>query len=300
MNLHRRAAQPAGPQTGLHTANIGKLLPGETVELELRTAQLLSFDHGRLRLAISNTIAPRCGRPGQAGLLPHQAPLAALATDYPLSLSVVVAGSLANATIDCPTHAVHVTPTSGGITVALAPGAQLDRDVVFTVTPQAPSPNLLVCAQDEVGAHEGAGTVMLAAFETPSAAPRACATLKLLADCSGLMAGDSMASARRALHDVVGEPRRGDTVSFSRFGTTLERVAASAAPTARSTRAASSTRATPATRALMPTAAPTAAPTSCSSPMARSGTPTRCWPPRAGQGTGSSPSAWAAPRPRMC
>ena len=210
---------------GLHTANIGNLLPGETIVLELRSAQLLSFDHGRLRLAIPTTIAPRYGRPDQAGLLPHQAPQASLSAEYPLSLSVVVAGSLANAGIDCPTHAVRLTPTSDGMTVALAPGARLDRDVVFIVTPQASRPNLLVSAQDEIGAREGAGLLMLAAFETPSAPARNGATLKLLVDCSGSMAGDSMASARRALHGVIGELRRGDTVSFSRFGTTLERVA---------------------------------------------------------------------------
>lgn len=209
---------------GKHTANIGNLLPGETVVLEIRFAQLLSFDHGRLRLAIPTTIAPRYGSAEQGGLLPHQAPLASMSVEYPLSLSVVVSGSLANATIDCPTHSHHLTPTKDGISVALAPGARLDRDVVFTVTPEASKPNLLVSAQDAIGAGDGAGIVMLAAFETPSAPPRDCATLKLLVDCSGSMAGDSIESARRALHGVVGELKRGDAVSFSRFGTTLERV----------------------------------------------------------------------------
>ncbi len=211
---------------GLHTANIGNLLPGESIVLELRTAQLLSFDHGRLRLAIPTTIAPRYGSPDQGGLLPHQAPQASLTADYPLSLSVVISGSLAKATIDCPTHAHRLTPGTDGMTVTLAPGASLDRDVVFTVTPKEPQPNLLVHAQDEIGARKGAGLVMLAAFEAPAAPTRDCARLKLLVDCSGSMAGDSIESARRALHGVVSDLRRDDLVSFCRFGNTLERVVA--------------------------------------------------------------------------
>ena len=48
----------AGPG-GLHTANLGNLKPGEQVVLEIRFAQLVAFDQGRLRLAIPTTIAPR-------------------------------------------------------------------------------------------------------------------------------------------------------------------------------------------------------------------------------------------------
>ena len=159
---------------GLHTANIGNLLPGETVVLEIRFAQLLSFDQGRLRLAIPTTIAPRYGSAEQGGLLPHQGPLASVSVDYPLSLSVVVSGSLANAAIDCPTHAHRLMPARDGLTLALAPGARLDRDVVFIVTPREPNPNLLINAPDEIGARDGIGLVMLAAFETPLAPTRAC------------------------------------------------------------------------------------------------------------------------------
>ena len=209
---------------GLHTANLGNLLPGESIVLELRTAQLLSFDHGRLRLAIPTTIAPRQGNPDQGGPLTHQAPQASLTADYPLSLSVVVSGSLAKAAIDCPTHAYRLTPGTDGMTVSLAPGASLDRCVVFTVTPKESMPNLLVHAQDEIGAREGAGLVMLAAFEAPAAPARDCARLKLLLDCSGSMEGDSIASARRALHGVVSDLSPDDLVSFSRFGSTIEPV----------------------------------------------------------------------------
>ena len=46
---------------GLHKANIGKLLSVEWISLEIRIAQQLIFEHGRLRLFIVTRIAPRDG-----------------------------------------------------------------------------------------------------------------------------------------------------------------------------------------------------------------------------------------------
>ena len=65
---------------GLHTANIGNLKPGDELVLEVRFAQLLSFEQGRLRLAIPTTIAPRYGNAESAGLQPQQVPHASLLT----------------------------------------------------------------------------------------------------------------------------------------------------------------------------------------------------------------------------
>ena len=55
---------------GLHTANIGNLKPGDELSLEVRFAQALAFEQGRLRLAIPTTIAPRYGNAASAGLQP--------------------------------------------------------------------------------------------------------------------------------------------------------------------------------------------------------------------------------------
>jgi Ca-activated chloride channel family protein len=60
----------AGPD-GLYTANIGNLKRGEEVVLEIRFAQLVAFEQGRLRLAVPMTIAPRYGNPESSGLQPH-------------------------------------------------------------------------------------------------------------------------------------------------------------------------------------------------------------------------------------
>ena len=63
---------------GLYTANLGNLKPGDEIVLEVRFAQLLAFEQGRLRLTIPTTVAPRYGNAETAGLQPQQVPTASL------------------------------------------------------------------------------------------------------------------------------------------------------------------------------------------------------------------------------
>ena len=210
--------------SGLHTANIGNLKPGEEIVLEVRFGQLLRFEQGRLRIAIPTTIAPRYGNAAQAGLQPQQAPKASLTAEYPLTLSVVVANSVGASSVECPSHPVSVSAVEGGRRLVFASSAWLDRDVVIVVTPSEPRPSLLIQAHDAVS--DDAPTVMLAALQPPLAAQCERVAVKLLVDCSGSMGGDSIASARRALHGVLQNLHEQDWVSLSRFGSSLEHVLA--------------------------------------------------------------------------
>jgi Ca-activated chloride channel family protein len=207
---------------GIHTANIGNLKPGEEAVLEIRTAQWLAFDHGRLRIAIPTTIAPRYGDPACAGLQPHQVPPVSMATQHPLALSLTLGASLADAVVSCPTHATSRERTGALTRVSLQPGAALDRDVVFTVTPPSPYGGVLVTGDDT---RAGSGyRVSVAAFEMPRGAERASVRLRLLVDCSGSMNGDSIASAREALRAVLAGLTEADEVGLSRFGSDVDHV----------------------------------------------------------------------------
>jgi Ca-activated chloride channel family protein len=205
---------------GLHTANVGNLKPGDEIVLEIRYAQLLRFEQGRLRLAIPTTIAPRHGDAQRAGLQPQQVPVASASAEYPLSLSLTVGRSLARAAVDCPTHAFARSSVDGELRLDLRPGATLDRDVVVVVTPDEATPSLLVTATDTVSPL--ASQVVLAAFQTRVAPTLGPIAVKLLIDCSGSMAGDSIESARRALHGVIAQLGESDQVSLSRFGSRVE------------------------------------------------------------------------------
>lgn len=207
---------------GIHTANIGNLKPGEEAVLEIRTAQWLAFDQGRLRIAIPTTIAPRYGDPARAGLQPHQVPPVSMATQHPLALSLTLGASLADAAVSCHTHATSMVRTGPLTRVSLQPGAALDRDVVFTVAPPSPWSGALVTGDDT---RAGSGhRVSVAAFEMPRGAERASVRLRLLVDCSGSMNGDSIASAREALRAVLAGLTEADEVGLSRFGSTVDHV----------------------------------------------------------------------------
>lgn len=205
---------------GLHTANIGNLKRGDEIVLEIRFAQLLAFEQGRLRLAIPTTIAPRYGNPQAAGLRPQQVPVPSVLAEYPLALSVMIGASLAQASVECPTHAFTRRQMGRELLLDLQAGAFLDRDVVLVLTPREPCPSLLVQGHDAVSG--SAPHVMLAAFQTRQAPTRGPIAMKLLVDCSGSMAGDSIASARRALLGVLDRLEEGDQVSLSRFGSSVE------------------------------------------------------------------------------
>jgi Ca-activated chloride channel homolog len=214
---------------GLHTANIGNLQPGDEIVLEVRFAQLLAFEQGRLRLAIPTTIAPRYGKATQAGLQPQQVPQASLDAEYSIALSVLVAGALAAGTIECPTHASTRAVSEGGVRLTLDTGSWLDRDVVIVITPQEPLPSLVIKAQDTLS--KTAPVVLMAALQARPPAQRESVALKVLVDCSDSMAGDSIASARVAVGGILAELGKADQVSLSRFGSQLEHLHAPTACT---------------------------------------------------------------------
>jgi Ca-activated chloride channel family protein len=211
---------------GLHTANIGNLKPGEVIVLEVRFAQLLRFEQGRLRLAVPMTVAPRYGQPAAAGLQPQQVPQPSLDAEHPLTLGLTVAGELAQATVACPTHAMRQTRQDQALRLELDRSAWLDRDVVILLTPAEARASLALQAPDP--AEPQAPVVLVAALTPLPTVARERVQIKLLVDCSGSMGGDSIASARRALNGVADGLRPQDSVSLSRFGTSFEHVLAPA------------------------------------------------------------------------
>jgi Ca-activated chloride channel family protein len=198
---------------GLYTASLGNLMPGETAVLEYRYGQMVSFEHDRVRLCIPTVIAPRYGDAVRDGRLQgHQAPHTTLDAAHGFALTLDLAGEWAQAEVGCATHGCTTQPTPTGRRLALSDGAWLDRDVVVTLRPREIGSAASLVA-------DGEGHVAMASFRlAPSSAQRNSASHKLLVDCSGSMAGDSIASARKALAHVAGQLRATDRFSYSRFG----------------------------------------------------------------------------------
>ncbi len=195
---------------GLYTVNLGNLMAGEAAVVRFRYAELLPWAQGQLRLTVPTTIAPRYGEAEAAGLLPHQVPETDLGVSYPFQLELALPGDLDPEAVQCPTHPVALRRTESGLSLSLS-GA-LDRDFVLTVAGQGDS--VVHVAED------GDALVALASFcpRLPERLKDGPLSLRLVLDCSGSMAGDSIAAARRGALKVLESLKDEDSFAITRFG----------------------------------------------------------------------------------
>lgn len=206
-----------------YTLNLGNLAAGEKCTISLHYAQSLQFEQGSLRLMIPTVIAPRYGNPWDAGLQPHQVPEHSILAEHPFDLQLRLHGGLARAGVASPSHPIAVAPAQGAepgpTTVSLARQGFLDRDFILVLDP-LPQTSLAVAAADYADKNQVA---VLASFcpQLPDAKPLPVG-LKILVDCSGSMAGDSIEAARRALHGIMAQLDDGERFSLSRFGSSVE------------------------------------------------------------------------------
>lgn len=207
-----------------YSLNLGNLAAREHCTITLRYAQTLQFEQRGLRLLIPTVIAPRYGDAEQdGGLLPHQAPSHSLLSEHPFALELRLHGDLAQARVASPSHPVgvaHGKAEAGAVlTVSLARQASLDRDFVLVVD-QLAHDSMVVAARDSVT--PGAVAILASFCPRIAARDKAATAVKILVDCSGSMAGDSIDAAKRALQAIVRQLGAGDRFSLSRFGDTVE------------------------------------------------------------------------------
>ena len=204
----------------LYTVDLGNLKPGDEAVVELRWAQLLKVEQGRVRLSVPTTIAPRFGdASAMPGMRPHDSIEAGLSAAYGFSLVLDLDGTLAAGTIASPTHPIEVSLGERGARVRLAGPAWLDRDFVLNFDGAGSAAG----TASAVRAPDGAGCVVMASFcPTIEAPKRTAIDLKILVDCSGSMGGDSIASARRGLERLVSALGPADRVTYSRFGSQVQ------------------------------------------------------------------------------
>lgn len=202
---------------GLFTVNLGNLKPGEKAVIEYRYAQLLHYEHNRIRVSVPTTIAPRYGDAAhQGGIRPHEAVEADPLVEYPLDLTLTLAGDLARGAVQSPSHQISTRCEKDKLIVSLVKNAYLDRDFVLTV-------DGLVGRSLAMRAGDGDANVMLASFCPQITGDlRTSIDLKILIDCSGSMAGDSIHSAKQALHQLLSELNPTDRFSYSRFGSNVD------------------------------------------------------------------------------
>ena len=174
---------------GLYTATLGNLKPGEEVEIRLRYGETLRWQAGRLRYRLPTVIAPRYGQP--TGMQPWQKPVTDLNSVYPFALRIQVLGDLARAGFECTTHRIAFAAAEGATTITLQGQAWLDRDFVLDI--QTGDIRSLGAIAEALGSTMALVNLLPPAVTAPQPSGR---DYVLLLDCSGSMAGDSIAHAR--------------------------------------------------------------------------------------------------------
>ncbi len=201
-------------EPGLYTASVGNLMPGETATVRFHYGLLLRWNGDRIRFALPTTIAPRYGDPASAALQPHQVPGYAFDAERSFHLDVTVRGVMQDARFHSPSHGIRVVTGSEETRIHLEGRPAMDRDLVLEARASVDEPAGAMSAQDLDG------WMALASFRPDARLDRENRrhSIKVLVDCSGSMAGDSMAQARVGLERIVDELREGDHFEIIAFG----------------------------------------------------------------------------------
>ena len=218
---------------GLYAVNAGNVLPGERAVVRFRYAQLHRWQGNDLRIHIPTTLAPWYGDPG---LEPHLAPRHTLSASCEFSVNFQIEGPLARAEFDCPSHEVkEISRDDEARKLSLPKGrAVMDRDVVLVLTKPSGFVPCGIWACDLIGeeAHEAGDKISSkissgvtqenhAALISFNPAVRIIGSRRcvvLVVDCSGSMAGDSIAQAKEALHHILMSLERHDFFNLIVFG----------------------------------------------------------------------------------
>ena len=214
---------------GSYHLQLGNLMAHGACIIRLRYSQPLDIRHGCLRLTIPTNMAPKYGdavRDG--GFDAFSAPLFDAQVEYPFDIRLYLTGELTGSRVGSPSHHISIgkvpsltSASEHELEVRLASQAWLDRDFVLTLEDIAQR-NVAVAALDKLDEEHGVVLASLVPQLPQSLRSRKPVNLKVLVDCSGSMAGDSIESARSALLQLLSELGSADRVSLSRFGNTFE------------------------------------------------------------------------------
>ncbi len=201
----------------LYSANLGNLKPGEDAVIEIEYAQLLRFEQGQIRITVPTTVGPRYGDSHKTGgLAAHESVTASVLAEYPMTAKITLKGEVSLADVQCPSHTVAMLRLEDVMVVTLNEGGFLDRDFVLLL--QGLKGQSFASVEPD-----GEEFAVLASF-CPTLPEKAHEPvfLKVLVDCSGSMGGDSIAAARRSLHELMKVLTEQDWISYSRFGSEVK------------------------------------------------------------------------------
>lgn len=199
---------------GLYNANIGNILPGEQLVVELHVAQALQQVDGTFRIRIPTVISSNYGDPElDGGLEPHETPVNHVLTAHPFVIEMRITGTLAEGTMSSPSHNINAYSEGPQRIIRLTDKAFLDRDFILLINPdERARASALVTPHDK--RHMG----MVSFTPEFTSSENRALNLKVLVDCSGSMGGERIEQAKAALTELMLHLNADDHLSLTVFG----------------------------------------------------------------------------------
>ena len=199
---------------GLYNANIGNILPGEQLVVELHVAQALQQVDGTFRIRIPTVISSNYGDPElDGGLEPHETPINHVLTEHPFVVEMRITGTLAKGTMNSPSHNINAYSEGPQRIIRLTDKAFLDRDFILLINPdERARASALVTPHDK--RHMG----MVSFTPEFTSSENRALNLKVLVDCSGSMGGERIEQAKAALTELMLHLNADDRLSLTVFG----------------------------------------------------------------------------------
>ncbi len=204
-------------EPGLYNINLGNLQPADRASVHIRYALPLQWESNQLRLALPTAIAPRYGNPASTGMQPQHYPQADMTIEHSYRLDMQISGVLADAKVTSPSHTITQSKYDDGNHIRFTDtSAAADRDLVITLVAASTAKATASLAQID-------GTSLLhSTFHIPATNNPQNLALKVLVDCSGSMAGESISLARRAALHALMSLGTGDSYAITAFGSEVE------------------------------------------------------------------------------
>ena len=197
-------------RAGLYNATLGNVMASEAVEISIGYSETMAWNGNSLRYRLPTTIAPRYGEP--RSMQPWQRPETSMMAEYPLKLTVTIAGELARCAINCPSHKVSYLLESDELRVTLAKDASMDRDFILEI--ESANVKSLGVKAFSREMH----VAMLTLLPPPVENNERNRDVILILDCSGSMQGDSIRLAKEGILLALGSMQPNERFGLVAFG----------------------------------------------------------------------------------
>ncbi|MGB0134556.1 marine proteobacterial sortase target protein, partial [Dokdonella sp.] len=227
----KRAALVESDRAGLFRTAVANVGPGETIEVEVRWWQQVSYRDDRFSLSLPLTYTPRyqTANGEDTASAPSTSSDDHHSTHAPtVDVRIDLDAGLALATIQSPTHRVKITQNASGYAIALADGpAAADRDFVLDWTPVLGTAPASAVLSETIHGETYAMVMLLPDSQLANPLPR---ELILVIDTSGSMGGASIEQARAALDLALASLRPNDRFNVIQFNSVTEALFDTAVP----------------------------------------------------------------------